>query len=110
MNLLEGEWSGRTVAIGEAAMPVGVPAETPRRVTLGVRPGDLRIAAAGIAATVERVEDLGDSCIVIARVGGVPVKLKTDRAPDLRDGSAVYLAFAAEHAHLFDPDSDDRLS
>ena len=31
---------------------------------LGVRPGDLRVAPAGLAGAVERVEDLGDSCIV----------------------------------------------
>ena len=37
---------------------------------LGVRPGDLRIAADGLPAHVERIEDLGDSAIVSLTAGG----------------------------------------
>jgi ABC-type sugar transport system ATPase subunit len=110
MNLLEGEWQGGAVTVGGASMPVASSSATSRRVTIGVRPGDLRIADAGIDATVERVEDLGDAVIVIASVGGVPIKLKVDRPPDLHDGNAVHLAFAPDRAHLFDPDSGERLS
>ena len=61
MNLLPGSWRGATVGVGDAMLPVAQHSPEARPVTLGVRPGDMRIVADGIAVTVERVEDLGDS-------------------------------------------------
>ena len=64
--------------------------------SLGVRPGDLRIADGGLAARVERVEDLGDSAIVNLKVGAQPLKLKTDRLPDVREGDDAFVDFAPD--------------
>ena len=110
MNLLEGEWSAGTVTVGGTPLPVAATTDAPRRVVLGVRPGDLRFDDAGIPGIVERVEDLGDSSIVIASLAGTPVKLKSDRAASVREGDAVRVGFAPASAHLFDPDSGIRLS
>ena len=104
MNLVPGTWQGRTVAVGDAVLPVAQAAAAPTPVVLGVRPADLCIAEQGIAATVERVEDLGDSSIVSFRDADQRLlKLKNDRPPAVREGDAVCLAFAPEAAHLFDP-------
>ncbi|WP_295381652.1 ABC transporter ATP-binding protein [uncultured Pseudacidovorax sp.] len=82
-------------------------------VVLGMRPGDLRIAAAdmpGLPARVEFVEDLGDALIVHVAIGEQRAKLKTDAsgAPPA-EGQPVRLAFAPEAAHLFDRASGQRL-
>jgi ABC-type sugar transport system ATPase subunit len=111
MNLLEATWSGQAVQVGSAGrVDVGAAAPAPRAVTLGVRPGDLRITDAGLSAEVELVEELGDSRIAILHVGEQRVKLKTDNPVDLREGQVVFLGFAAAAAHLFDRNSSERLN
>ena len=110
MNLLPGSWQGGTVNVGGARLPVAGATRDARRVMLGVRPGDVRIVPAGIAATVVRVEDLGDSCVVSFVDGeGRLLKMKSDQQQSLREGENVALGFAAEAAHLFDADSGRRL-
>ncbi len=111
MNLLPATWSGAAVRVGDRGhVDVGSTAPAEREVTLGVRPGDLRIAPSGLAAEVELVEELGDSRIAVLHVGDQRVKLKTDSPIELREGQAVHLGFAANAAHLFDRDSGERLN
>jgi len=115
MNLLPAIWSGASVELGGATLPVArasaAPAE-PRPVTLGVRPGDLRVVAGddGMAATVERIEDLGDSWILsLLDADERPLKLKSDRPLDVTEGAVVAVRFAPEAAHLFDATTGARL-
>jgi len=111
MNLLPASWRGDEVAIDGAGLArVGTASEAERPVMLGVRPADLRIAADGLAARVELVEELGDSHVVIASVGDQRVKLRTAPSIALRDGETVRLAFSPGAAHLFDRDSGERLN
>jgi ABC-type sugar transport system ATPase subunit len=91
------------------ALRVGRAAPVPREVTLGVRPSDLALAAEGMPARLERIEDLGDSAIVSVMSGERLLKLKTARAPDLAEGETVHVGFAPESAHLFDATSGQRL-
>ncbi|RZL65458.1 MAG: ABC transporter ATP-binding protein [Variovorax sp.] len=110
MNLLPAHLQGGVVRIEGAAVPVAAAPTGEREVTLGVRPGDLRIAAQGIAARVEFVEDLGDALIVNLTVGTHRVKLKCDPASvALAEGQPVHLSFSPEAAHLFDRASGQRL-
>ena len=114
MNLLPATWSGASVEIGGATLPVSSVAAAPRPVTLGVRPGDLRVVAGdddGIGVTVERVEDLGDSWILsLLDADERPLKLKSDRPPGVEEGAVVSVAFAPGAAHLFDADTGARLA
>jgi multiple sugar transport system ATP-binding protein len=120
MNLLRGTLQGGAVTVAGSRLPVaGAPASAPaaviagsaaREVTLGVRPGDLRIASIGLPARVERVEDLGDSSIVsFVAVGDQLLKAKSDRMPTVTEGEHVYLGFDPQAAHLFDTQSGARL-
>jgi len=114
MNLLPATLAGASVELGGATLSVAhrSAAAGPRPVTLGVRPGDLRIVASddGMAATVERVEDLGDSWILsLLDADERPLKLKSDRPLDVAEGAVVAVAFAPEAAHLFDATTGARL-
>ncbi|MEO8837036.1 MAG: ABC transporter ATP-binding protein [Caldimonas sp.] len=112
MNLVPGTWQGSEVRIGETRLAVAQRHDgAPRQVVLGVRPGDLRVGAAGgIEARVDRVEDLGDSSIVsFVGPGDVLLKLKSEQVPSVAEGDRVSLEFAPAAAHLFDAVSGARL-
>jgi len=117
MNLLPAVWRGATVVVdgaGSAAVAAAAPAERP--VTLGLRPGDLRLLAdeasadRALTARVELVEELGDSRIVDLTVGGHSVKLRSDTAGELHEGATVRLGFEPAAAHLFDRERGGRLN
>jgi ABC-type sugar transport system ATPase subunit len=114
MNLLPASWRGGTVVLeGAGTAAVSLPTAQPRDVTLGVRPGDLRLAAPGqpgLAARIELIEELGDARIVNATVAGHPVRLRSEAAIALQEGDAATLAFAPDAAHLFDRASGSRLN
>jgi ABC-type sugar transport system ATPase subunit len=111
MNLLPGTLDAGGVQVAGATLPVagGASAAAPREVTLGVRPGDLRIAPQGIPAHVEFIEDFGDSSIVNLEVEGQRVKVRAGELPGLQEGERVCLAFDSASAHLFDRASGLRL-
>ncbi len=67
------------------------------------------LGATGLAARVERIEDLGDTAIISFTAGSRLIKQKADRAPDVREGESVRLSFAPEAAHLFDRATGARL-
>jgi multiple sugar transport system ATP-binding protein len=109
MNLLPAELADGSVAVAGAHLPVDGAAGRRGKVTLGVRPSDLRIAADGMPAQVEFIEDLGDSAIILLRLAGQQVKMKMEQAQSLQEGQQVCLRFDAAAAHLFDHDSGLRL-
>ena len=110
MNLLPAMLSGGRVRVEDAVVPVAAAPAGDREIVLGVRPGDLRIAAEGIPARVEFVEDLGDALVVNLAVGTQRVKLKTDpEGIALAEGETVHLSFSPDAAHLFDRASGQRL-
>ncbi len=109
MNFIPGSWTGAAVTIVGRAHAVASSCAASREVVLGVRPNDLRILPDGIPARVERVEDLGDSCIVSFRSEGKLLKLKSDRLQSVREGEDVHLGFEPQAAHLFDTATGRRL-
>ena len=124
MNLLPAVLDDGQVRVGESLAAVsvsllppppgeggggGMPRGTEREVTLGVRPGDLRISATGIPARVEFVEDFGDSSIVNLEAAGQRVKLRAGELPSLREGEGVHISFDPAAAHLFDRATGQRI-
>ena len=110
MNLLPAVLEGGKVRMGEAVMPVTVPVGAQSgEVTLGVRPGDLRLGPTGIPARVEFVEDFGDSSIVNLEAAGHRVKLRAGELPSVREGEGVHLSFDPAAAHLFDRATGQRI-
>ena len=110
MNLLPAVWQGDEVVLDGVAHTVGAHASAPREVTLGVRPGDLRVAAVGNAARVDYIEELGDHRVLDLKLGEQRVKLTTDAQNTLGEGDALQVGFEPAAAHLFDRASGARLN
>lgn len=102
MNLLPGIWSGNAVIVERSTHPVANTAFAERPVTLGIRPGDLRLQPQGLAALVLFVEELGDHTIYNVQAGPMRLKVKVTGLPLVNEGDTVYLGFDPEAAHLFD--------
>ena len=108
MNLLPGVVRNGLVAVNDVAVPIDRSPGADGNVIVGVRPAAVRIAALGLPARVDLVENLGDSAIVDLTVGGHAVKLRSDTRPQVREGEDVHLAFAPDAVHLFDAASGVR--
>jgi multiple sugar transport system ATP-binding protein len=98
------------------------PARAPRlapyrgqRVTLGIRPEDIRQAAGGdppevvFEAVVEVVEPLGSEILLDTRVGTQTVVARVDPAARVRPHERVGLAFIPERLHFFDDRTDEAI-
>ncbi|MBB5215490.1 ABC transporter ATP-binding protein [Parapusillimonas granuli] len=110
MNLMPAKLAGGQVRVHGAGLPAGgAHGLGERDVTLGLRPGDLRIADQGIPARVEFIEDLGDSVIAIVTVGDQHMKMRLDQHAVPQEGQQVFLSFAPAAAHLFDRQTGERL-
>jgi multiple sugar transport system ATP-binding protein len=99
---------------GDAATSAGEAADKGlRTVTVGFRPESIELAAEGIAAHVEVVEEIGAEAHVFCAtdLDGETTKLvasvEVRRAP--KRGAHVALRPIASEAHLFDPDTGMRL-
>jgi multiple sugar transport system ATP-binding protein len=83
------------------------------RVTIGLRPDALELAPDGLPARVEVVEDVGAEAYAICTAeldGGerrVIARVDSRRPP--AQGETVHLRPLGEEAHLFDPDTGERL-
>jgi ABC-type sugar transport system ATPase subunit len=108
MNLLEGRLHAGELRVGGVAIPGAAMNGADGSVIVGVRPGAVRLADAGIPARVYLVEDLGETAIVDLQVGDALVKMRTDRRPAAREGEAVYVALDPADLHVFDPQSGAR--
>jgi multiple sugar transport system ATP-binding protein len=99
--------------IGSPAMNLWAVTDGRPRLVLGVRPEALELAADGIVAEVEVVEEVGADAYVFCatELGGERTKLvartETKRAPER--GSRVTVRPRADEVHAFDPESGARL-
>jgi multiple sugar transport system ATP-binding protein len=104
-----------TVAFGDVKVPLpaNVSANGRTSLVLGVRPESLEVAPEGIAAKVDVVEDVGADAFVFcsAVLGGETTKLvaRTEVRNAPQQGEQVTLKPRADEAHVFDPESGERL-
>ena len=96
---------------GDVELPRGA-RDGSREVVVGLRPESLELAADGIPAEVEVVEEIGADAYVFARelggeVGKLVARVETKRAPER--GARIALRPRPDEAHLFDPATGARL-
>jgi sn-glycerol 3-phosphate transport system ATP-binding protein len=81
-------------------------------VKIGIRPEHLVPAGDGaLPLAIELVENLGADALLYGKVPGTPITLiaRADPAAGHRAGETLRFAVAAQHVHLFDPESGRRL-
>ena len=116
MNFLDAEVAsaeGGRLALrlpGSAVLPTGIaapPGALPQRVTLGVRPEDVRPdGGAALPAAVEVVERLGPRTLVHARLeDGSSLAYEDAGTSPVAVGDRVRLALDARAVHVFDGDA-----
>jgi multiple sugar transport system ATP-binding protein len=104
-----------TVSFGEVGVPLpaNVSANGRTSLVLGVRPESLEVSPEGIPAKVDVVEDVGADAFVFCStvLGGRSMKLvaRTEVRNAPKQGEQVTLKPRADEAHVFDPESGERL-
>jgi multiple sugar transport system ATP-binding protein len=111
MNLCTVEVANGKASFGGVEVPV--PTNGRGRLIVGVRPEALEVAGEGIPARVEVVEDIGADAFVFcsAELDGEQTRLvaRTEVRKAPAQGERVSLRPRAEEAHLFDPETGERL-
>jgi sn-glycerol 3-phosphate transport system ATP-binding protein len=103
-------FAARSLA-GHAELAAGAPAgRDPNALVVGVRPEALRLAAAGLPASVAAVEYLGADTQIETRVGEDTVMVRVPGRPPAAPGATVNLSFAPSAAHWFDASSQRRVA
>ncbi|KQT85407.1 sn-glycerol-3-phosphate ABC transporter ATP-binding protein UgpC [Aurantimonas sp. Leaf443] len=121
MNTLECEVAGRAqgrarlrLPAGEVDLPFDGPSPDIERITLGIRPEDLRICAPGdawFAGELSVVERLGSQTFGYLDIGrDRMVTVEFPRSSEVAVGERVCVAGQPEHVHLFDPTNGLRLN
>jgi sn-glycerol 3-phosphate transport system ATP-binding protein len=112
MNLLDVEAEGGVARLDGAALPVAGIAPGRSRLTLGIRPEDLRIAEPGAAGAftmaVAYVEELGAQRLVHGRVAGQ--QMVCVQPTDTQIGATLTLTTDASSIHAFDAATGARLN
>jgi len=105
--------SNGSISFGGIPVPVPGPVDGDSLV-VGLRPESLEVAAEGIPARVEVVEDVGADAYVFcaAEMDGESTRLvaRTEARKAPQQGARVALRPRADEAHLFDPVSGERLN
>jgi multiple sugar transport system ATP-binding protein len=112
MNVFAGTLRGGAVEALGTRWPLPALAGTAaegQAVQYGIRPGDLSLANAGIAARVIVVEPTGAETELLVDVGGQQLILVMHGRTDVQPEQTVHLAIDAEKAHVFDAASGRRL-
>jgi len=118
MNLIRGVARPGGVAAAAGLLPIAGPgagagAEEGRAVVYGIRPEHLALvdegADEGLPARVRVVEPTGAETMAYLECGGQELAAVFHDRPDLAPGQEVRLAPRADKAHLFDPETGQRL-
>jgi ABC-type sugar transport system ATPase subunit len=109
MNLMPARYADGQVTFGGRPIATSLQVGGSRDVTLGVRPGAVRIEADGVPARVELVEDLGDSAVLDLDLGGTAIRARVGDGAMPREGDMIRIMARPQDIHLFDAATGLRL-
>ncbi|MGH8742293.1 MAG: ABC transporter ATP-binding protein, partial [Burkholderiales bacterium] len=109
MNLFEGVYRDGAVHALGTSWPCSARAYDGQRVQYGIRPEHLQSGGAGIAAEVVVVEPMGAETELLVKLQEQSFTVVTHGRSRAGPGDRVLLAPQAEHAHLFDAATGQRL-
>jgi multiple sugar transport system ATP-binding protein len=110
MNLIPGHYRDGGVDIAGHRLETSLKESGERAVVVGIRPGAIRIAANGLRASVELIEDLGDTAILDLNCGGTFLRARVSDGEVPREGAVLSVTARAQDIHLFDKATRRRLS
>ncbi len=110
MNLIPGHYRDGGVDIAGHRLETSLKESGERAVVVGIRPGAIRIAANGLRASVELIEDLGDTAILDLNCGGTFLRARVSDGNVPREGAMLSVTARAQDIHLFDKATRRRLS
>ena len=113
MNILPARVRGGRIELADGqsiALPEGAEGLDHRDVTLGIRPEHLRRSDRGVRGVIQTVEPTGAQTFVHFELAEVECTAVFDGIVDLQPNQEVRVDPEAGHLHLFDPESDQRLS
>ncbi len=110
MNIVPAQLDGDRLTVeGHAVKLARRPDHAPGPITVGVRPGHVRIAPGGIPTQLYLSENLGEMRLLNLKMGDVLVKMRTAGGERIAEGDTVPIAFEPESIHLFDAKTGRRV-
>jgi ABC-type sugar transport system ATPase subunit len=109
MNLVPARYANGNVVIASHLLKTNMSATGERDVVAGIRPGALRLAADGLEAKVELVEDLGDTAVLDVDCSGIAMRVRVSHEDLPREGDTISMTARPQDIHLFDPVTRKRL-
>ena len=110
MNIIPAHVDGRTLTVeGHRIELERQPACAPGPVTVGVRPGGLRIDPDGIPTQLYLSENLGETRLLNLMLGEELIKMRVSQSERPPDGETVPVSFDADSIHLFDAETGLRV-
>ncbi len=110
MNIIPATLNGRMLAI--EGHSISLPRDynhPPGPVTVGIRPGGLRIDPAGIPTQLYLEENMGEMRILNLKLGEMIIKMRVPHAERAVDGETVPISLTPDAIHLFDADTGLRV-
>jgi multiple sugar transport system ATP-binding protein/inositol-phosphate transport system ATP-binding protein len=109
MNLVPARYVDGSVTIANHRIKTGSSITGEREVVVGIRPSALRIAADGLKARVDLIEDLGDTAILDLDCASTTIRMRVGDENIPREGDEIAITARASDIHLFDPTTRKRL-
>ena len=81
----------------------------PGPVTVGIRPGSLRIDAEGIPTRLYLEENMGETRLLNLKLGDMLIKMRIAQSERPKDGETIPVSFDPDAVHLFDADTGLRV-
>jgi multiple sugar transport system ATP-binding protein len=108
MNLVPARYANGSVMIAGHQLKTASSIIGERDVVVGIRPSALRIAADGLQARVDLIEDLGDTAILDLDCKGMTIRMRvSENIP--HEGDQIAITARPNDIHLFDPTTRKRL-
>jgi ABC-type sugar transport system ATPase subunit len=108
MNLLAGRLENGSPVVAGHTLPLKL-ANVSGDVTVGIRPSAIKLGTEGIPATVELIENLGDTAIADLKFEGGTARARIAHAEVHKEDEAVCMSVETKDIHIFDPASGERL-
>jgi ABC-type sugar transport system ATPase subunit len=110
MNIIPAHLDGSTITIeGHEVRLARHFDRAPGPVTVGIRPGHLRVDADGIPTQLYLSENLGETRLLNLKLGDALVKMRVAQSEPMADGETVPITFDSQSIHLFDAETGLRV-